>query len=304
MKILIVASGNHEKLAPFITEQAEALRQTGNKVMIHPVKGRGIVGYLRNYKSIKKVISGFSPDILHAHYGLCGLLCTLQHAVPVVVTFHGSDINSRYILPLSRLAMRRAAASIFVSTQLQQKAGSASRHSLVQPCGIDFDRFPLMDRQEARRALGLLPEGRYVLFAGAFHLKVKNAPLAQAACTLLPDTQLLELNQRTRDEVVQLMNASDALLLTSFHEGSPQVVKEALACNLPVVSVAVGDVPQQLNITQGGVIVDNTPEAIATALAPLLNQPRRTHAREHMEPYDNHIIAVKLCNLYNSILNE
>ncbi len=304
MRILIVASGNHEKVAPFIIEQADALRKSGHEVKIQLVEGHGLCGYLRNLTSIKIAIQQFKADILHAHYGLCGLLCTFQHQIPVVVTYHGSDINDRRIRLLSRLTMQRADGNIFVSSTLHKKISKTPKRAIVQPCGIDIEKFPLIERIEARQRLGWKTDGKYVLFAGSYQNKIKNPTLARSTCKLLPEAQLIELNGYSREEVALLMNAADALLLTSKQEGSPQVTKEALACNLPIVSVNVGDVPQQLTDTQGGVITDATPRALAEALQPLLTRPQRTKAREHIEPYDNHHVVERLCQLYNTILHE
>lgn len=306
MKILLVASGNHSSIAPFVLEQMEALQKAGHTVFPFTVNGHGPLGYLSNLWPLKVTIRKFEPDIIHAHYGLCGLFSTLQHQVPVVVTYHGSDINSRCIRPLSRLAIRRATYNIFVSEALQKTAFHSNTRAIKQssnqtilPCGVALDRFTPLSREDARKQLGLLPEGRYVLFAGAFDNEIKNAPLAKAACALLPNTELLELHNRSREEVALLMNAADVLLVTSRHEGSPQVVKEALACNLPVVSTDVGDIATMLSSTQGGVITDATPQALADAMAPFLNTPHRTHAREKMEPYSNTRIASQLCTIYN-----
>lgn len=307
MKILIVASGNHEHIAPFVTEQMEALREAGNTVFLYTVHGHGPLGYLNNLWPLKALIRKFSPDIVHAHYGLCGLFCTLQREVPVVVTYHGSDINSRCIRPLSRLAMRRATYNIFVSESLLTQSLSHSatlKKALVLPCGVDLDRFSPLPREEARERLGLLPQGHYALFSGAFSNEIKNAPLAQAACDLLPGTTLLELHNRSREEVSLLMNAADVLLVTSRHEGSPQVVKEALACNLPVVSTDVGDIATMLSTTKGGVIANPTPQDLASAMEPFLNTPHRTHARERMDNYSITYIASQLCSIYNTIHHE
>lgn len=302
MKILVVTSGNHSSVAPFILEQMEALREAGNTVFLFTVNGHGPLGYLNNLGPLKATISKFSPDIIHAHYGLCGLLCTLQRQVPVVVTYHGSDINNRFILPLSRIAIRRAAYNIFVSEKLKtQNINNKTNNSIVLPCGVDLNKFTPVDRTESRLQLGLHPEGRYILFAGAFDNEVKNAPLAKAACSLLPQSELLELRKRSREEVVLMMNAADLLLVTSHHEGSPQVVKEALACNLPIVSIDVGDISQLLSFSHGGVIAEPSPQALASAMAQYLNTPQRTHAREKMGPYNNTHIATQLCSIYNSI---
>ena len=118
MKVLFVASGNKGRFAPFITEQAEALQRLGCEVDFFAVRGKGFSGYLRAREGLLAAIRTFQPDLVHAHYGLCGLLATLQRKVPVVTTFHGSDINEPGVRHFSRLAMRRSAHSIFVAQTL------------------------------------------------------------------------------------------------------------------------------------------------------------------------------------------
>lgn len=307
MKVLVVVSGNHGRVAPFVAEQAEALRQAGCEIELFKVEGHGASGYLRNLRRLKDAIGQFQPDVLHAHYGLCGLLCTLQHRVPVVVTYHGSDINDSRILPLSRMAMRRAAHNIFVSEKTKaiavRHSSSVNKRSSVIPCGINLGDFPIVDRIEARQRMGLLSNGRYVLFAGAFDNAVKNATLAKAACALLPDVSLLELRGYNRNEVAMLMNAVDALLMTSHSEGSPQVIKEAMACGCPIVSVDVGDVAEMIGNTEAGTICANTPDALSAALKPILDNPRRTNGRSMVTDnrLDNSAVAQRLIKLYSSI---
>ena len=308
MKVLVVVSGNHGRVAPFVAEQAEALRQAGCDVELFKVEGHGASGYLRNLRRLKDAIGQFQPDVLHAHYGLCGLLCTLQHRVPVVVTYHGSDINDSRILPLSRMAMRRAAHNIFVSEKTKaiavRHSSSVNKRSSVIPCGINLGDFPIVDRIEARQRMGLQPYGRYVLFAGAFDNAVKNATLAKAACALLPDVSLLELKGYKRNEVAMLMNAADALVMTSFTEGSPQVIKEAMACGCPIVSVDVGDVKEVTAGVEGCFIADRSSESVTLNLKKALALGRRTGGRRAIvdRGLTNDVVAKKLVEIYKSII--
>ena len=365
MRVLVVVSGNHERVAPFVVEQAEALRQAGCDVLLFTIEGHGAKGYLRNLRSLKQQINEYRPDVVHAHYGLCGLLCTLQHKVPVVVTYHGSDINDRCVLPLSRLAMRRTAHNIFVSRRLMEKAYHFSQRrrqqdnetavareldertslqvykstslqvykpavarepdertsqqvnkstrkrfrgfevcSSVIPCGVDTTIFHPILRDEACRIMQLDSAKHYVLFAGAFDNEVKNPHLAKEACAMLPEVTLLELKGYKRTEVATLMNAVDCLLMTSHSEGSPQVIKEALACGCPIVSVDVGDVAEQLNSTNAGIITDNSPESIAAALCTILDNPHRINRRQQIiaRNLENSMVAQRLISLYSSLL--
>ncbi len=105
MKILIVASLNKGFYAPFILEQAQALENNGHNILFFGIKGQGVFGYLKNRSRLIRVIQQFDPQIVHAHYGLSGLLANMQRKVPVVTTFHGSDINNKSVLRFSKLAM-------------------------------------------------------------------------------------------------------------------------------------------------------------------------------------------------------
>lgn len=302
MKVLVVVSGNHAQVAPFVTEQAEALRQVGCGVELFCVTGHGFLGYIRNLKPLKAAIRQFNPDIIHAHYGLCGLLCTIQRIVPVVVTYHGSDVNNKKMMRLSRIAMRRAAHNIFVSKALLMKAGESAVRASVIPCGVNLEVFRPMDRCEARLRMGLQVDECYVLFAGSFDNEVKNPQLAREACALMANVKLLELKGYSRQEVALLLNAADCLLMTSHSEGSPQVTKEALACGCPMVSVDVGDVAEQLEGTDAGVIVEPTPQAIATAIAAQLKREKKAPNSKWIERFDNRQIATRLIEIYKTII--
>ena len=115
MKILIVASDKNGRFAPFIEEQMAALEARGMEVLRYGITVKGIIGYLRELPALRRMIRSVRPDLIHAHYGLSGLLANLQRMVPVVTTYHGSDINVPSILRFSKIAMRLSAHNIFVS---------------------------------------------------------------------------------------------------------------------------------------------------------------------------------------------
>jgi glycosyltransferase involved in cell wall biosynthesis len=305
MRVLVVHSGNHAHVAPFIAEQAEALREAGCEVQLFAVEGHGMRGYLRCLPMLKKAIADFRPDIVHAHYGLCGLLCTLQRQVPVVVTYHGSDINDRHALPFSVLAARSAKHNILVSNRQRERltrfVNLRDDSTTVLPCGINLDNFIPLPQGEAREKLGLGPDVRYVLFAGAFDIEVKNAPLAQAVCKRVEKVMLVELKGYNRCEVALLMSAADCLLMTSHSEGSPQVIKEAMAFGLPIVSVDVGDVAELTAGVEGCYVADDrTVDTLAGLLSQALAFGKRTAGRTRIVQLglDNTQVAEKLIAIY------
>jgi teichuronic acid biosynthesis glycosyltransferase TuaC len=301
MKILIVCSGNYGAVSPFILEQNAALEKLGVSFDYFLIKGKGPFGYLKNIFKFRKMIRATDPDLVHAHYGLSGLLAVLQRLKPVVVTFHGTDINSRILRWLSEIVVLGAKESIFVSKKLQMKTKVTK--SAVIPCGIDLELFTPMDKNEARRLLNLQPEKKYILFASAFDNLIKNYPLAKSALALLNDNnvELLELKGRSRKEVALLMNACDVALMTSFSEGSPQFIKEALACNTPVVSTDVGDVKDYLPVGKGCFITTYEPRDVADKLKRALAGGQLTTGRSSVMHFDNARIAASVHTIYSKI---
>lgn len=302
MKVLFVARCKNGKYAPFITEQVAAIQKLGVDCQFYGVTRKGIAGYLRQLPGLMKAIREYDPDLIHAHYGLCGLLCNFQRRVPVVTTYHGSDINDPKVFWLSRKSIRRSRFNVFVSQKNVDIAKPSHNYALI-PCGIDPNDYPLMDKDEARRIMGLDPSRRYVLFAGAFGNSVKNVPLAQETMKLVPEATLMELKGYSRPQVAILMQAVDALLLTSFTEGSPQVVKEALASGCPIVSVDVGDVAERVSGIDGCFIVAGDASSLSEAVHRAFSFNGRTPGREAIlrDGLTNDQVARRIVDVYKSI---
>ena len=120
MKVLIVASYNTGSFSPFVVEQMQALCQQGIEIDTYGIVGKGLLGYLKNINGIRRKICEFQPDLIHAHYGLSGLCANIQRKVPVVTTYHGSDIHSNgWILKMSRFSIKLSDYNIFVSKILK-----------------------------------------------------------------------------------------------------------------------------------------------------------------------------------------
>lgn len=305
MKILIVASFNKGRFAPFILEQAAAMQDAGCEIVFFGLQGKGVKGYLKNLSALKQKISENQPNVIHAHYGLSGLLANFQRKIPVVTTYHGSDINEKKVLRFSKLAMCLSAWNIFVSQKTLGIAKPSNRYTLL-PCGIDLSDLQLTDKSEARRKMGLDFDKIYILFAGAFDNKVKNAPLAKDAVELLDcsNVEQLELKGYSREEVTLLMCAADAFLMTSHSEGSPQVIKEAMACGCPIVSVDVGDVRERTEGVEGCYVANTrNPEDLSDLLKKALAFDKKTNGREKIiaDGLDNKLVAARLMDIYKKI---
>lgn len=301
---MIVARCKQGRYAPFITEQVDAIEKKGVECRYFGVDGKGIVGYLRQIPKFLKAIREFRPDIIHAHYGLCGLLANCQRRIPVVTTYHGSDINNPRVLRLSKRSIRRSRFNIFVSQKNVVIARPRKDFALI-PCGISLEDYPVIDKEDARRQMGLEPSAKYVLFAGAFDNPVKNAPLAKEAMRQVPEAVLLELKGFSRPQVATLMQAVDVFLMTSLTEGSPQVIKEAMACGCPIVSVDVGDVRERIEGIEGCFLSERDPEALARTIKNSLAHGDRTQGRATIEKngLSNDIIAARIISVYERLLS-
>lgn len=306
LKVLVVCSGNAGYVSPFVKEQADSLRKSGVNIDYFLIKGKGWLGYLFNYPAMRKKIKSFQPSIIHAHYGLSGMLAILQRQVPVIVTFHGSDINDRgFEKAFSMMAIRLSKHNIFVGTKLAETAGVKSKYSIVS-CGVDMNNAASLDKTECRKKLGLNINDKYVLFSSSFDIPVKNYKLAQQAISNLECVKLIELKEYIREEVNLLMNACDLLLVTSLNEGGPLVVKEALACGCPVVSTDVGDVKEVVGDIDGCYVTDFSAAEISKKIQLVLNSGKRIDSRKKIYELklDAETVAKKIISIYYEILDH
>ncbi|MDR3704393.1 MAG: glycosyltransferase [Paludibacteraceae bacterium] len=303
MKVLVVCSYNAGSIAPFIVEQAEALIDRGFEIDYFTIQKKGITGYLLSRKKLLQKINSYTPDIIHAHYGLSGLLANLQHKVPVVTTYHGSDINNPKARFFSFIAIKLSKFNIFVSQKLIDIAKPKGKYTYL-PCGIDLSLFQPKSKMEARKKLNLDVQKKYILFSGTFSNTVKNYPLAKQAVETLQAVELLELNRYARWQVALLMNAVDVVLMTSFTEGSPQFIKEAMACNCPIVSTDVGDVKEVIGSTTGCYITSFDATDVTDKLRQALVFNSRTSGRSEVLRFDNKLIVEKIIEVYNQVLKS
>jgi glycosyltransferase involved in cell wall biosynthesis len=244
----------------------------------------------------------------------------LPKRLPLVVTFRGDDLEGvlsnktgrltprgRLLPLLSRAVARRADATIVVSAHMKALLHHGARPHVI-PSGLDLERFRLIPQAEARSHLGLPSDRRLVLFVGSPTSSRKRYDLARRAVEIVKRSVPAELVLGwavPHEQIPYFMNACDALVFTSLQEGSPNVVKEALACNLPVVSVAIGDVPERLRDVAGcEVSTDDRPETIAAGLVRALRRGQRIAGRERMLELDEHVITERVIGVYRSVLTH
>jgi len=266
----------------FVRDEVEALRTLGAHMEVLLLNGKVsrwnyVWGLFQLWRRLRK----YHYDVVHAHYVLAGLIGRMQRRVPLVVTFHGAEVAIGWAATISRWLRDRCDAIIVTSHRVREDLGAPGAE-VIAP-GVDFSLFRPEKPVEARKRLGLPQDGELILFAGRMDWDKRLEDVQQAVSLLRakrPSAELVILSGQPHEVVPAYMNACDALLLISTYEGSPMVIKEALACNLPVVSSDVGDVAEMIRHADGCALCDGSPEDAALKLDAILGRGRLQRGRE------------------------
>lgn len=323
MKVLVFTNMYPSEAMPFygsfVRDEVEALRRAGVDVDVYFVNGRANkLNYFEMPVGFARRVRATRYDVIHVHHSFCGLVATMQRTVPVVWTFHEGEISGdagdarmeapikqiAYAKGLKRRVARRADAVIVVARHLADALGRDDAITIAS--GIDMTRFTPMNPEAAKGRLGLAEDRRYVLFPSSPSRPEKRYDLARAAVEKLdmPGVELACLDNVPHADVPLWMNACDAMLMTSAFEASPVTVREALCCNVPVVTTDVGDVREVLGWIDGCHVVSDDPDVIARALAAVLAGPRRLDVRERLSSYSLESTAARVISVYEDVITR
>ncbi|MEP7214051.1 MAG: glycosyltransferase [Acidobacteriota bacterium] len=304
---------------PFITRQVEFLERAGVDVDVFHFKGaKRLSNYIRAWRRLRTHTNGKHYDLVHAQWGQSAALAMPKH-LPLVITFRGNDLEGivgkdgkitllgRIQRGVSKMMARFADEVIVVSESLGEHLERTDFH--VIPSGLDLEMFRPIPSADARLFLGLPPDKNLILFAAStIDNPRKRYWLAREAVDLLSkkmEVELIVANNVPHTSIPYYMNACNALLLTSVHEGSPNVVKEAIACDLPVVSVNVGDVNKRIGGIEGCFVCESaTAEALAADLEKVLTRGRRIKGRDIVRDLHEANIASKVIEVYRTALQK
>jgi teichuronic acid biosynthesis glycosyltransferase TuaC len=306
----------------YIRSSADALRRAGVEVRVLAVPGyRGKQRYARGVVRVLAANAYAPYDIVHAHHGLMGLVGRVQVRRPLVISYTGGDLHGNpdtdgHVAPAraalamaSKRVAHLAAATITKTEQLARLLPARVRdRNTVIPDGVDLARFRPIDRGVAREQLGWDPREQIVVFMADPKRVVKGYPLAQAAVERVNARRpglRFRIAATVPHEVVPLwMAAADALVFTSSAEGSPNVIREAMASELPAVSTPVGDVPELFQGVPGCVVRPADPDAIAEGLELALDHGRTPAARAAMASMDIDESARRVRAVYERVLSR
>jgi glycosyltransferase involved in cell wall biosynthesis len=301
----------------FVKEQMDSLRPLGVDYDVFFVNGReSRWNYLRGTWQIRNQLRKKKYDLIHAHFGLAGWVARFQFQVPIVMTFLGDDVLGRprrdgSITPMGRFFQ----ITSFILARLVSQVTVLSRgmrallrldSAEIIPCGIDLEFFHPMDLAEARRLTGLDPGKKYVLFAYNPEEVRKRYDLVEAAVTKakeqLPELELLLVRKRPHSEVPWYMNAADVTVIASMLEGGPYVTKEAMACNLPVITVNVGDAVDIIHESDGNYIVPREVDAIAEKILEVCRRGQRSQGRARLASCTIEATAKRIVEVYSRVV--
>ncbi|HTE28568.1 glycosyltransferase family 4 protein [Flavitalea sp.] len=323
MKVLFVCSGNNKKLgiAPFIKQQGESLIKKGIDVDYFPIVGKGIFGYLKAAIRLRLHLRQRSYDLIHAHFALSGWTAVLgTRRVPVVLSLMGDDAYGAYIgvntvrissrlFTLFTLLIQPFVKAIISKSQNIEKYVLLKSRSYIIPNGIDIEEFrpqPLINK-----SAHFSKEKRIILFLGNKAEVRKNYHLVEKAVNLLklPDVELVNPYPVKHADVPALLCVADVLAVPSLMEGSPNVVKEAMACNCPIVATNTGDVKWVIGETQGCYISSFNVYEFSAKLRLALNfavTKGRTDGANRLVKLglDEDCIAKKVIAVYNKVLRN
>jgi len=310
MKILFVFSGNslYFDISPFIQAQAESLRKLGHTIDYYPIKGKGIGGYISNIPQLKQYVKKGNYDIIHSHYSFCGVVSTLATKKPVVCSLMGSDVKESGLWKLLiRYFIKHKWLKTIVKSEEMKKELEIDKVEVI-PNGVDLEIFKPLDNNECIKEIGWKQDRKIVLFAANPQRPEKNFSLAKKAIATLniEDVELKVVYNVPHKEMPLYLNASDLLLSTSLWEGSPNVIKEAMACNCPIVTTNVGDVKWLLDGVEGCFITTNDPKDVADKIKKALNFKGRTKGRDKLISLglDSEHIAKKIIKVYEEVINN
>lgn len=330
---------------PFVTEQGEAIAKVLRDMQSDGMSRAGALNepltlndepaveyflvkgnYVTAVRELKKKIREFKPDIVHAHYGLSAITAELQGLVPVVTTFHNGETLNPIVNLMSSLMSLRAKHVIYVAQHIRDLSYFKAKNYSIIPCGVPMEQMIIMPKDEARRQLGWDLDKKYILFGGAFDNERKNYKLLAEAVERLMNERMNELGEivciemkgLSRAECVLRMCACDLFALPSHSEGSPQALKEAMACNCPCIATDIADVRELFGDEPGHWILRNprktherwdgdekSLDEMVELLKEALAFEERTNGRKRISELElsNEQVAQSIIKIYEGILN-
>jgi len=303
LKVLFVCSGNSldGKAKTVVNNQALSLQKSGVEVSFYLIKKKGVKGYLEAVKPLKLLLRKEKFDVVHSHFSLSAFAATLAlrsfKKIPHVVSLMGSDAQVKgWKRTLTRYLSNKTWKKTIVKSQKMADDLALTNYEIIAN-GVDLDLLkPLRESVQNKRKI--------VLFAADPNRESKNYALAKEAFKTIP-TENFELRvvyNKMHSELIYELNQCDCVLLTSKWEGSPNIIKEAMALNKPIVATKVGDVPMLISNLDGCFLVEHQADEVSKAILKA-TEAKSTLGRQRIKELglDANAVATRIINIYKTL---
>lgn len=317
MKVLHITNNYPSSKFPifgiFVKEQIESLSKEGVKNEVFFINGRenGKLEYLKQIFYLRKKLKKSKYNIIHCHHALSALCLFFSGEIKnnkVIVSFQNDPINELGVHTFNFIKH-------FIDGCIFKNNSNliTDPHSFYLPNGVNLNFFKPIDIIISRKKLGLDPNKIYILFVSSNYIrKQKRYDIFTETLKILrtkysyTNIEELKMINIEREMIPYYFNAANLHLLTSDFEGSPNSVKESLACNTPVVSTDVGNVKSLLKNLEGSFCsVNNNPTELAYLVDKSLKMDiREGHDQIRKLELDSKSVATNLSDIYKKIINK
>lgn len=320
MKVLFVSSGKSKQLglSPIVSAQATSLIEHGIDLEFYTISGKGVSGYLKEIAPLSRFIRAGNFDVIHAHYSFSGILATCASyltsplkgtALPLVVSLMGSDLQQFSLLKVLIKLMASKLWSKTIAKSQEMRSCIGADNVYVIPNGVSLSVFHEIPQSVSREKIRLdNMDETIVLFGADKQRSVKNYGLAEEALSKTGQEclRVISLGNVPHELVPYYINSSDLTLLTSKWEGSPNIIKEAMACNCPIVCTDVGDVRWLLEGVSGSYVATHDAQDIAEKINRAIEFKGRTNGREKLISLqlDSKSVAERLVKVYEEAIRD
>lgn len=307
MRVLFISSGRAGRPGDVVFNQGESLKRFNVDLDYYLIKPK-LFGYIISIPKLRKVYKNKNYDIAHAHYSLSGFVASIAGCWPLIVSLMGSDVfMSRLIKHITLFFSRYIWAKTIVKSQ-GIKDYLKVPEAVIIPNGVNIERFKPIPQKEARSYLRISENNKLAISIAGSKRPEKNLDLASGAVKFVGNKNIIfrHIHDVDNSLIPYYLNAADVLLLSSRWEGSVNVVKEAMACNCPIVTTNVGDTRWVIGDTEGCYFSSLDISDFADKIKLALKFGKRTNGRQRIIELglDSDTIAKRIKDIYNQYLQE
>jgi len=283
--------------------QGNSLVNAGIELDYSLVDGRGLFSYLRHIILLANKKNNKEYDLFHAHYSFSGIVATIAGCKPLVVSLMGSDTKKTFFWRFIIKIFSKFFWDITIVKSSSMVKDTGIKNALIIPNGVNLDTIKPELNQKGK-------EKRTIVFTADPKRHSKNYKLARDAVSILNDNNIVlkVVYSKPQNEVISEIKKADLLLVTSRWEGSPNIIKEAMACNCPIVSTNVGDVEWLFGDEPGHFLTKPEPAIVAEKIQLALDFRKNhgiTNGRKRITELglDAGNIAKRIMDVYKDVLD-